>query len=54
MNSITKPYQQDKLEFIKNPIIAEYLGFTTDSSFTETDLEKSIISNLQKSLMERR
>lgn len=42
----------DKLEFIKNPVIAEFLGFSEDTSFTETELEKSIISNLQKFLME--
>lgn len=52
MKAITEPYQHDKLEFIKNPVIAEYLGFSVDSSFTETELEKSIISNLQKFLME--
>ena len=52
MKAVTEPYQHDKLEFIKNPMIAEYLGFSADSSFTETDLEKSIISNLQKFLME--
>ena len=26
MNRLTAPYQQDKLEFIKNPIVAELLG----------------------------
>ena len=42
----------DKLEFIKNPVIAEFLGFSGDTTFTESELEKSIISNLQKFLME--
>jgi predicted nuclease of restriction endonuclease-like (RecB) superfamily len=52
MKSITNPSQTDKLEFIKNPVIAEFLGFPADESFTETQLESSIISNLQKFLME--
>lgn len=52
MEKLTKPYQNNKLEFIKNPMIAEFLGFTTDSTFTETDLEASILSNIQKFLME--
>jgi predicted nuclease of restriction endonuclease-like (RecB) superfamily len=52
MKSITNPYQTDKLEFIKNPVVAEFLGFSADESFTETQLESSIISNLQKFLME--
>lgn len=52
MKAITSPYQSNKLEFIKNPVVAEFLGFSTDESFTETQLESSIISNLQKFLVE--
>lgn len=52
MKEITAPYQADKLEFIKNPVVAEFLGFSADESFTETQLKSSIISNLQKFLME--
>ena len=52
MKKITAPYQADKLEFIKNPVVAEFLGFSAQESFTETQLESSIISNLQKFLME--
>lgn len=47
-------YLVDKLEFIKNPVIAEFLGFSLENSFTETELETSIINNLQKFLMELR
>lgn len=50
MKEKTKGY--DKLEFIKNPIIAEFLGIKLDSSYTESDLEKSIIDNIQNFLME--
>ncbi len=52
MKEITEEYQADKLEFIKNPVIAEFLGLGKNSDFTETELERSIISNLQKFLME--
>ena len=52
MKELTASYQNDKLEFIKNPVIAEFLGFPQDTDFTESDLEKSILSNLQKFLME--
>jgi len=48
----TTVYQEDKLEFIKNPVVAEFLGMSIDASFTETELESAIISNLQKFLME--
>ena len=43
---------QDKMEFIKNPIIAEFLGFPQNATFTESELETSIINNLQKFIME--
>ncbi|HBZ64255.1 MAG TPA: DUF1016 domain-containing protein [Lachnospiraceae bacterium] len=52
MKELTERYQNDKLEFIKNPVVAEFLGFSQSTDFTESDLEKSILSNLQKFLME--
>lgn len=52
MQEKTYEYQQDRLEFIKNPVVVEFLGLTLDASFNETKLESSIISNLQKFLME--
>ena len=48
----TSEYQNDKLEFIKNPVIAEFLGLVPNSDFSESELESSIITNLQKFLME--
>ena len=52
MKELTAGYQNDKYEFIKSPVIAEFLGFAPNTDFTESDLEKSILSNLQKFLME--
>ena len=52
MRKLTADYQNDKLEFVKNPVIAEFLGFTTTTDVTETELESAIISNLQRFLME--
>lgn len=52
MKSLTEEYQNDKFEFIKNPMITEFLGLSSNTDFTESDLEKSILSNLQKFLME--
>lgn len=51
MKELTSEYQA-KLEFIKNPIIAEFLGMRDDTSYLESDLEQCIIGNLQKFLME--
>lgn len=52
MEQITAPYQQDKLEFIKNPVVAEFLGLSPNSDFSETKLESSIITHIQKFVME--
>lgn len=36
MVRITTPYQQDNLEFIKNPTVAEFIGLSPNSDFTES------------------
>lgn len=33
--------QNEKLEFIKNPIVTEFLGISSDTDFTESALEKA-------------
>lgn len=40
------------MELIKNPVIAEFLGISRDTSYLESDLEQFIINNLQKFIME--
>ena len=45
-------YLKSKLEFIKNPIIFEFLGIPQDSKIHESELEGAIISNLRDTLLE--
>ena len=52
MKQLTKSFQEDKLEYLKNPIIAEFLGLSTTAATTETNLESAIITNIQQFLME--
>ena len=52
MEEKTQQFQTDKLAFIKSPVIAEFLGFSPSLSFQESELEQSIISNMEKFLME--
>ena len=52
MKALTAPFQKDKLEFIKNPIVAEFLGLSPNLDFTETKLEAAIITQIQKFLLE--
>lgn len=51
MKEKTSPYQ-DKLEFIRNPVIAEFLDMQQSTKYHESDLEQAIIDNLQKFIME--
>lgn len=53
MQVLTSPYQ-NKLEFIRNPVIAEFLGMEQDKKYHESDLEQTIINNIQKFMMEDR
>lgn len=52
MHQVTASYQNDKMEFIKNPVVVEFLGLQQDTDFTESDLESAIVSHLQKMIME--
>ncbi|MFW5492347.1 MAG: PDDEXK nuclease domain-containing protein, partial [Segatella copri] len=52
MQDKTKAYQQDKLEYIKSPVVLEFLGLPEDTSLAESKLETAIINNLEKFLME--
>ena len=52
MKRLTADYQNDKLEYIKNPVVAEFLGLAPNTDFTETKLESSIIAHIQKFVME--
>ena len=52
MHQLTGRYQQDNASFIKSPVVAEFLGLTPNSDFTESDLETSILNHLQHFLME--
>lgn len=51
MIKLTGPLQ-DKLEYFKNPVVAEFLGFKNNSEYTESKLEQSIIDHLISFMME--
>lgn len=52
MKKLTADYQKERSEFIKNPLIAEFLGVNQDAAVTESTLENAILNHLQKFLME--
>ena len=42
----------DPLEYIKSPVVAEFLGFHNNSDYNESQLEQALIDNLEKFIME--
>lgn len=52
MLALTDNAKPDKLEFIKNPMVTEFLGLSPNTDFYESELESSIISHLEKFLLE--
>lgn len=52
MKKLTAPLQQDKLEYIKSPVVAEFLGLGQRTDYHESTLEASILTHLQEFLME--
>ena len=52
MQEKTKEFQQDKLEFIKNPTVLEFLGLPDNKGYSESILEQAIINEMQKFLLE--
>lgn len=47
------PYNEtDPLEYIKNPTVAEFMGFHRDSKYSESELEQALIDNLERFILE--
>lgn len=52
MRYFTADYQKDRHKFLRNPVVAEFLGFSQDMAYSETNLESAIIDHLQKFILE--
>jgi predicted nuclease of restriction endonuclease-like (RecB) superfamily len=52
MKKKTAVFQNDKLEFIKNPSVVEFLGLPSNTGYSETVLEQAIIDQMQKFMLE--
>jgi len=49
-NALSLPNK--RFELLKSPVVAEFLGFKTEDSFLESDLENAILSHIRDFLME--
>ncbi|MBQ9678884.1 MAG: DUF1016 family protein [Prevotella sp.] len=43
---------KNPLEYIKNPVVAEFMGFRRNSAYSESELEQALIDNLEKFILE--
>ena len=51
-DELPKDIEKGPMEYIKNPVVAEFMGFRRDTKYTETGLEQALIDNLQQFIME--
>lgn len=50
---ITPPEREsDPMEYIKNPMVAEFMGFHKDNNYSESQLEQALVDNLEKFILE--
>jgi predicted nuclease of restriction endonuclease-like (RecB) superfamily len=52
MNIKTGKFQKNKLEFIKNPSVLEFLGLPGNTGYSEAAIEQAIINHLQQFILE--
>jgi predicted nuclease of restriction endonuclease-like (RecB) superfamily len=52
MQENTKSFSLDKNEFLKSPAVLEFLNISPSKGYTEAQLEKAIIDNIQDFLLE--
>ena len=43
---------KEPLEYIKNLMVAEFMGFRKDAVYSESDMEQALINNLEKFILE--
>ena len=52
MLQLTAPLQNDARDFLKDPVVAEFLQLPSNNDFTETELERAIIKHLKEFMLE--
>ena len=52
MQQLTAPLQEDARQFMKDPVVAEFLQLPSNTDFTESQLKKAIIKHLRAFLLE--
>ena len=51
-SDLPQKIDKDPLEYIKNPVVAEFMGFHQDVDYSESALEQALIDNLERFILE--
>lgn len=51
-NELVLQCESDPMEYIKNPMVAEFMGFRRDKNYSESQLEQALVDNLEKFILE--
>ena len=51
-SDLPQEIDKDPLEYIKNPVVAEFMGFHQDATYSESKLEQALIDNLERFILE--
>lgn len=52
MKRLTECYQHDRHKFMRNPVVAEFLGFRPETSYTESKLESAILQHIEHFMLD--
>ncbi|MDE6353456.1 MAG: PDDEXK nuclease domain-containing protein [Prevotella sp.] len=51
--SVVAPQSEsDPMEYIKNPMVAEFMGFRRENNYSESQLEQALVDNLERFILE--
>ena len=51
-NDLPQAKSNDPFEYLKNPLVAEFMGFKRDTAYSESELEQALIDNLERFILE--
>ena len=51
-SDLPQKIDKDPLEYVKNPVVAEFMGFHQDVDYSESELEQALIDNLERFILE--
>lgn len=51
-SDLPRTKHEDPLEYLKNPMVAEFMGFKRETVYSESELEQALVNNLERFILE--